>query len=207
MEKAKKVSYDTRAQFISDFSVKKDFSSLASNSTGKRKKKVKSKSLLFCLEIECTEVFEDEDTFENHMLKDIHTVAKETSAMDVVKSTFVRMMKVTSADHQIHPSSKVCSLNTTLSVECETIPLMSMIKEQGWALPKRSNFRYNYFQKKILYDIFIDGEKTGKKKSPEEVKKLVRANFATAHYVADQIIVFKITKTLPRWSITRAGET
>ena len=37
---------------------------------------------------------------------------------------------------------------------------------------------------KFLYDIFIEGEQTGKKKSPEEVEKLVRQHFAsTDQYV------------------------
>ena len=49
------------------------------------------------------------------------------------------------------------------------MPLISIFAEPGWALPVRSNFRYSHNQKKLLYDIFIEGELSGKKKSLEEV--------------------------------------
>ena len=92
-------------------------------------------------------------------------------------------MKLSSAEHLIHPSTKVTKLDKTLPALCVNVPLMSLVKEQGWALPKRSNFRYTVEQKKFLYDLFMEGEKTGKKKSPEEVENLVRGHFSSEKYV------------------------
>ena len=61
---------------------------------------------------------------------------------------------------------------------------MKQISKQGRALPIRSNFRYSYEQKKILYNIFMEGEKTGKKKSVEEVEMLIRKDLETHQYVS-----------------------
>ena len=61
---------------------------------------------------------------------------------------------------------------------------MSSVSDQGWAIPKRKYFRYTFEQKKFLYGIFIEGEKSGKKKSPEETESLVRQHFkSTEMYV------------------------
>ena len=39
-----------------------------------------------------------------------------------------------------------------LDVACQIFPVMSVFKEPGW--PVRSNFRYTYKQKKVLYEIY-----------------------------------------------------
>ena len=51
---------------------------------------------------------------------------------------------------------------------------MGKLKELGWTLPIKSKFKFTYIQRKLLYGYFIGGEKTGKKMSPEQVKKLLR---------------------------------
>ena len=53
----------------------------------------------------------------------------------------------------------------------QCFPIMGKLKELGWALPIRSKFRFTYIQKKLFYGYFIQGEKTGKKMSPEQVEK------------------------------------
>ena len=39
----------------------------------------------------------------------------------------------------------------------------------GQALPKRRFSRFNYHQQKYIYDLFIEGETTGKKAAPKKV--------------------------------------
>lgn len=62
--------------------------------------------------------------------------------------------------------------------------MFGKVSMQGWAIPQVKSFRYSYEQKKFLYDIFMDGQKTGKKSSPEEVEQRVRQHFSsTKDYV------------------------
>ena len=68
--------------------------------------------------------------------------------------------------------------------------------QQGWALPKRNDFRYTVKQKVLLYDYFMIGETSGKKKSPEEVHLLIREHLETKEYVTTQ----QIRSLYSRWS-------
>ena len=38
----------------------------------------------------------------------------------------------------------------------------------GWALPKRRFSRFNHHKQKYIYDLFIEGETTGKKAAPKK---------------------------------------
>ena len=62
----------------------------------------------------------------------------------------------------------------SMSEAMQTSTLMKNVAEQGWGLPQRVNFRYSFEQKDLLYKIFMNGETTGKKKSPEEVEMIIR---------------------------------
>ena len=68
--------------------------------------------------------------------------------------------------------------------------------QKGWALPKRNEFRYSNKQKVLLYDYFIEGEKSGRKKSPEEVHLLLRKDLSPQDYVTPQ----QIRSLFSRWS-------
>ena len=125
----------------------------------------------------CSLAFEEEESFEQHLLSEKHDFATYSSAMDKVKSSFIHKMKVSSSLHQITASTEVKILDSDLSSACESVSLISTISKQGWAIPTRANFHYTLAQKKFLYDIFLMGEETGKKKSPEEVERLVRHKF------------------------------
>ena len=39
----------------------------------------------------------------------------------------------------------------------------------GWALPQKSFTRFSFCQLKYIYDLFIQGETTGRKATPEKV--------------------------------------
>ena len=53
-------------------------------------------------------------------------------------------------------------------------PAKSIFKETGQALPVGSNLEILKKQKKVLHNIFIEGEAKGKKTSPEQVEKILR---------------------------------
>ena len=74
---------------------------------------------------------------------------------------------------------------------------MSIFKETGWSLPVRSTFRYTYKLKKVLYDIFIEGETKSKKMSPEQVEKILRQKLQVSEYVTSK----QIRSLFWRWSI------
>ena len=47
---------------------------------------------------------------------------------------------------------------------------MSLFTRPGWALPVGNTFRYSYKQKAFLYELLKEGEVTGKKVSPDQVR-------------------------------------
>ena len=56
------------------------------------------------------------------------------------------------------------------------------------ALPVRSKFRFTANQKKILFELFIKGERTGNKVSPEEADISIRQQLPPTEYVKPQQI-------------------
>ena len=84
-----------------------------------------------------------------------------------------------------------------LDFVCQISSAMSIFKETGWALPVRSHFRYTYKLKKVLYDIFTEGETKGKKMSPEQVEKILRQKLQVSEYVTSK----QIRSLFWRWSI------
>ena len=88
-------------------------------------------------------------------------------------------MKVTSAAHQVCSTTAIELSEHSIESAKLSAPLFAEVTKQGWAIPTIATFRYSFDQKKFLYDIFMTGQDTGKKKSPEEVELLVRKNFAS----------------------------
>ena len=167
------------AKFEASLSVTTEFSKPCNESKKQKKRTTVSKNLLFCPTPSCSSVFENQEEFEEHMLSEKHTFVKETSSMDKVKSSFVKRMKVTSAAHQVCSTTAIELSEHSIESAKLSAPLFAEVTKQGWAIPTIATFRYSFDQKKFLYDIFMTGQETGKKKSPEEVELLVRKNFAS----------------------------
>ena len=163
--------------FVQSYVVKQEFHSTSDSKQKMKKRKVLGRYLLFCPEPLCSVTFEEEESLERHLLSENHEYATRSSPMDKVKSSFIHKMKVSSSLHQINANTNVKVFDSDLFTLCEEVKLMSIISNQGWAIPTRTTFRYTPAQKKFLYDIFLTGEETGKKKSPEEVERLVRQKF------------------------------
>jgi len=100
--------------------------------------------------------------YEEHLLSDRHTTVKAQSSMDFVKSSYLHKMKISSMIHL--PSHKASDFATTSLKDARSNSLsFAKVSKEGWALPVRSNFKFNSAQKKILYNLFTTGEKTGRK--------------------------------------------
>ena len=65
---------------------------------------------------------------------------------------------------------------------------LHIFAKPGWVLSLRTNFRFSENQKKILYKVFMDGEVSGKKMSPEQVHRELRKALTPSEYVSSQQI-------------------
>ena len=88
------VQYSDETKFSSSIQIKEDFHATSSISGKSRKKNNSAKTLFFCPDLACTKVFEKEIDFENHLLQGNHETAKETSATDKVRSSFVKKNEI-----------------------------------------------------------------------------------------------------------------
>ena len=93
---------------------------------------------------------------------------------DNVRASYIKKIKAASQLYTVSSNTETKLADITLSNSFTLLPMLKRITEQGWALPQRLNFCYTHEQKLLLYNNFMDGEKTGKKKSPEEVEISIR---------------------------------
>ena len=150
--------------------VLKAFSKTDKKNNGKQKEGKKREdrqwcSLFFCHEEGCKSSFETIVEREAHEMKGLHYIPLLLTSTDKVKHMFVEKMKGNLEAH----SQQLSSRATEVSSLQESDLHKKFFGQKGWALPKRSDFRYNARQKILLYKYFIEGERSGKKKSPDEV--------------------------------------
>ena len=143
-------------------------------------------NLLFCLEYGCSESFTSQEQLDRHTLSGTHSYVNEKCNADKVKTSFVERMKSTVHSHSYSSLSVQTAENGSNEIYDR------FFKEQGWALLVRHHFRYTAQQKKLLYKHLEmerwDGEKKGKKLSPDEVHLLLRKELSTKDYVTAQQI-------------------
>ena len=89
-------------------------------------------------------------------------------------------MKASVSSHLVISSTEVQISEIDDSTAVKEAPLYSEVLRQGWAIPRVNTFRYSFTRKKILYDIFMEGQQNGKKKSPEEVVTIIRNHFESS---------------------------
>ena len=116
--------------------------------------------------------------------------------MDQVKSGFVRRMKCSMSNHATQTYGQCSKSMLTMADACNKVDEMSQFNKEGWALPLRSNFRFTAVQKKLLYEIFIRGEKGGKKSTAEQSSLLIRHKLKPDEYVTPK----QIESLFSRWS-------
>ena len=71
---------------------------------------------------------------------------------------------------------------------------LRIFTKPGWVLSVRKNFRFPEKQKKILYKVFMDGEVSGKKMSPEKVHLKLRKVLTPSEYISSQQICFLFSR-------------
>ena len=98
-------------------------------------------------------------------MKGLHDIPLLLTSTDKVKHMFVEKMKGNLEAH----SQQLSSRETEVSSLQESDLHKKFFGQKGWALPKRSDFRYNARRNILLYKYFIEGERSGKKKAPDEV--------------------------------------
>ena len=195
-------------QFQPGIKIIKDFSATDKAVAKSKQKQIVRESrilniLLFCQEEGCTTVFTSKIEYEQHNLEGRHIYsAPEKGGMDRVKKSYASRMKLSSQLHALlYFSSNESEYD--LDSACQISSAMSIFKETGWALSVRSNFRYTCKHKKVLYNIFIEGEIKGKKMSPEQVEKILRQKLQVSEYVTSK----QITSLFSKWhSIHRQGK-
>ena len=64
-------------------------------------------------------------------------------------------------------------MDKSINMACAEYLVMEYMNKERWALPVRRNFQYSEDQKKILYGLFIKGQKS-KKVTPEEANAEIR---------------------------------
>ena len=165
--------------FTPCYSVKNDFVDTC-NSSQKKKKQSAKKLMHFCTNPSCTSVFENALQLEKHLLYGVHVLIEERSSMDRFKSSFAKKMKTSLLSHFVTSNTNVELHENDSKTAVKDAHLFSEFYKQGWAIPKINYFRYSFDQKKFLYDIFMEGQRTGKKKSPEEVGVIMRRHFKSS---------------------------
>ena len=150
-------------------------------------------NLFFCETVGCSQVFETKNSYEAHCLGNNH---------DAIREKF--FMKISSANAMIGADiGDVSSLNIIMNMACARYPVMDTFTKQGWGLPTRSSFRYSAKQKKVLYELFMQGERNNKKLTPEQVQQEICKKLAV-----DEFVTAKQVKSLySRWSkLLRQGK-
>ena len=142
----------------------------------------------FCSEPICNGSFHTSEELEEHMMSGRHIISTLKSGMDIVRQSFITKVQVQSNLHSYKPNSQL----EVFEEECSDIS--KYVK--GWALPTRSTFRYSMRQKDILYKLFMEGEVSEKKFSPEQVHLLIRKELQVSEYVTTQ----QIRSLFSRWS-------
>ena len=156
-------------EFASGLSVVSEFSEIHDVSVFVPKKRGDRGlcNLFFCSHPGCIDSFHSDEELSTHVaLNDHHFHSTEMSNIDSVKAHYAKLMHEAShtmtSQNQPSKSFPICDLvrNCSLYKEVSTL---------GWALPKRSNTKFNQAQRQFLYEEFKKGMNGGKKTTPEAV--------------------------------------
>ena len=194
------IPYSKKVIFVSGAVVIKPFSSTSSNmaipQNNKKRISREISHLIFCTESDtCHATFDTVEKYNIHLEQGCNNVNIDTS-MDKIRSKIFKHMKTSSMTAL--PSNEVATLDTNMSVhEASTRCLFfKELNQQGWALHERRKFRFDKEQLCILIKLFNDGERTGRKVTPEQAEREIRKRLSTNQYVTAQ----QIRSLFSRWS-------
>ena len=130
--------------------------------------------------------FKDVKAFEMHMISGQYNVPTGASSMDHLKQRYVNKMKMSKPNALSTVSGQLLSSEKAHFVEYPD--QLCIFTKPRWVLPMRKDFRFSEKQKKILYKVFVDGEVSGKKMSPEQVHLELIKVLTPSEYVSSQQI-------------------
>ena len=120
------------------------------------------------------------------MISGQHNVPTGASSMDHLKQRYVNKMKMSKPNALSTVSGQLLSSEKAHFVEYHD--QLCIFTKPRWVLPMRKDFRFSEKQKKILYKVFVDGEVSGKKMSPEQVHLELIKVLTPSEYVSSQQI-------------------
>ena len=135
--------------------VDSNYNSMPCEHKKRRLDRMRNDNVLYCPISDCVKTFLSEEALKNHMLLNNHSYS--LTGLDQVKQIYI--------SHVTNSSELNCSFQDNLSVNTESNNTFIMV----WALLKSLFSRFNYHQQKYMYNVFIEGETTGKKAAPEKV--------------------------------------
>ena len=121
-----------------------------------------------------------------------HLVPCKISIMDQVKESFIHIMK---------GNSSLASLNNldviqATSARNNSKTTMQSFSTMGWGSPVKKETKFSQKQRTMLYELFMPGQESGKKVSPEQAHLMLRKKLEPDEYVTSQ----QITPLFSRWS-------
>ncbi|GBN67527.1 hypothetical protein AVEN_250487-1 [Araneus ventricosus] len=108
---------------------------------------------------------DDVASLEKHLTAGNHNFTKISSTLDKVRFSYIEKLKSSTGRSPIAANEpKKLANNTTIL----------NVFRRGWALPNRYITRFSYKQELYIYNIFMKGERSGVKSSPENTVKGMR---------------------------------
>ncbi|GBM57447.1 hypothetical protein AVEN_222661-1 [Araneus ventricosus] len=108
---------------------------------------------------------DDVASLEKHLTAGNHTFTKISCILDEVRFSYTKELKASTVKSPIAANEPENLANNTTILN---------VFRRGWALPNRKITRFSYKQELYIYNIFMKGEKSGVKSSPENTVKEMR---------------------------------
>ena len=126
--------------------------------------------LHFFPEFGCKENFQTESELEEHLLTEKYTIPSKVSIMDQVKESF---------SHRMKGNSSLAFLNNLDDIQVTSVrnkfeTTMQPFSTMRWALPVKKKTKFYQKQRTMLFELFMQREKLGKKVSPEQAHMMLR---------------------------------
>ena len=127
-------------------------------------------NLYFCDEINCAATFSTFEELEHHKTFDPHDVAEQRKGVERMKQYYAESVQG-NRDSILQNQASTSSSNTSIIVGNKQLLKI----KTGWALPQRKSVRFNKKQLQFIINIFLAGERSMCKQSPESVEVKMRS--------------------------------
>lgn len=184
------------SKLIADFTIQSPFEDFMTQGTiVPRKNKTNYKFPYYCETYSCDKSFDTLEELEAHILEGNHSLIPDTSSCDFIKSAYRQRASTDFKKFHVAPiSTESVTLKANDTSSAQTFFRM------GWALPQRKNGRLNEEARRFCVNKFLEGQRTGKKYSPEQIVELMKESrdgcFGKAMFSSSQLLTVKQVKSL-----------